>query len=111
MKNQTRKWVLPLCIIFITIFTGIAIWLQFTIHIELSATLITCFFGFFGGSLFMLASVEKAEIKHDAEIEIASRKMGNISDEPIEKVNEKEEVKNKLQEEIKILQEKIDKMH
>ena len=107
MKKGTRKWVIPFCIVSIIIFTGLAIWLQFSTHIELSATLITCFFGFFGGSLFMLASVEKTEIKHEAEVEIASLKMSSISDEPVEEVD----VKSKLQEEIKMLQAKIDEIH
>lgn len=107
MKKETRKWVLPLCIISIMIFTGLAIWLQFAIHIELSSTLITCFFAFFGGELFMLSSIKKAEIKKEAEVEIASLKMSSISDEPVEEVD----VKSKLQEEIKMLQAKIDEIH
>ena len=106
MKKGTRKWVLPLCIISIMIFTGLAIWLQFAIHIELSSTLITCFFAFFGGELFMLSSIKKAEIKKEAEVEIASLKMSSISDEPVEEVD----VKSKLQEEIKMLQAKIDEI-
>lgn len=111
MRKGARKWVIPFCIVSIIIFTGLAIWLQFLTHIELSATLITCFFGFFGGSLFMLASVEKTEIKHETEVEIASLKMNSISDEPIEEVDEKEDVKSKLQEEIKMLQAKIDEIN
>ena len=84
MKKNTRKWVIPLCIVSIMVFTGVAIWLQFTTSIELSPTLITCFFGFFGGELFMLASIKKAEMRKETEIEIASKRMEHISDTPEE---------------------------
>ena len=78
------KWIVPFVIISIFTFTGLAMWVQIRSGIELSASLITCFFGFFGGELFMLASIKKAEMKKETEIEIASKRMEHISDTPEE---------------------------
>ena len=64
-KRSTRKWVIPLVITSIFTFTGIAIWLQYATSTELSSTLITCFYGFCGGELWLLASITKTKTKND----------------------------------------------
>lgn len=64
-KHHMSKWIVPFVIISIFTFTGLAIWLQFAGNVELSSTLITCFFGFCGGELWMLASIKKAKIYND----------------------------------------------
>ena len=66
MKKKRRsmsRWIVPFVIISIFGFTGLAVWLQYAINMELSSTLITCFFGFCGGELWMLSSIKKAKIK------------------------------------------------
>jgi hypothetical protein len=54
-------------IISVFAFTGLAIWLQFTGQLELSSTLITCFYAFCTGELWMLASLKKAKIYKDVD--------------------------------------------
>lgn len=61
-KIKTSKWVVPFVIISIFTFTGLAMWLQFTTSVELSPTLITCFYAFCTGELWMLASIKKHKI-------------------------------------------------
>ena len=61
-KKGMSRWIVPFVIISIFGFTGLAVWLQFATNMELSPTLITCFFGFCGGELWMLASIKKAKI-------------------------------------------------
>ena len=61
-KKSMSKWIVPFVIISIFGFTGVAIWLQFIIGMELSPTLITCFFGFCTTELLALASIKKAKI-------------------------------------------------
>ena len=62
-KKSMSRWIVPFVIVSIFSFTGLAVWLQFKISMELSPTLITCFFGFCGGELWMLSSIKKAKIK------------------------------------------------
>ena len=63
-KVHLGKWIIPFVIISLFSFTGLAIYLQFVTQVELSATLITCFFGFCTGELWMLASIKKTKIKN-----------------------------------------------
>lgn len=63
-KRGTRRWVIPLVILSIFTFTGVAIWLQYVTGIELSPTLITCFYGFCTGELWLLASITKTKVKN-----------------------------------------------
>ena len=63
-KRGTRKWVIPLVIVSIFTFTGVAIWLQYATGLELSPTLITCFYAFCTGELWMLASITKAKVNN-----------------------------------------------
>lgn len=64
-KLHLSKLIIPFVIVSIFGFTGLAIWIQITSGIELSATLITCFFAFCTGELWMLASIKKAKINSD----------------------------------------------
>lgn len=63
------KFIVPFVVISIFSFTGLAIWLQFCGHMELSSTLITCFFAFCTGELWMLASIKKTKIKNHYDID------------------------------------------
>ncbi len=67
-KNKKKRFhmsklIIPFVILSIFSFTGLAIWLQFSGHMELSATLITCFYGFCCSELWMLSSIKKQKIK------------------------------------------------
>ena len=59
------KWIVPFVIISIFTFTGLAMWVQIRSGIELSASLITCFFAFCTGELWMLASIKKTKINNN----------------------------------------------
>jgi hypothetical protein len=67
-KNNKKKksdWIVPFVICSVFIFTGVAIFLQFVTSTELSSTLITCFYAFCTGELWMLSSIKKAKIYTD----------------------------------------------
>ena len=61
-KHHLTKWIVPFVIISIFTFTGLAMYVQIATGIELSATLISCFFAFCTGELWMLASIKKAKL-------------------------------------------------
>ena len=56
--------IVPFVIVSIFLFTGLAMYVQIVSGIELSPTLIGCFFGFCTGELWMLASIKKKKIVH-----------------------------------------------
>lgn len=62
-KFHMSKLIVPFVILSLFSFTGLAIYLQFVTQVELSSTLITCFFAFCTGELWMLASIKKTKIK------------------------------------------------
>lgn len=62
---STSKWVIPFVIFSIFFFTAVAVFVQIRTNIELSPTLITCFYAFCTGELWMLASIKKTRIKGD----------------------------------------------
>lgn len=62
-KFSMSRLIVPFVIISIFSFTGLAIWLQYKINMELSPTLITCFFAFCTGELWMLSNIKRAKIK------------------------------------------------
>lgn len=64
-KRHISKWIVIFVILSIFIFTGLAIYLQFITSVELSATLITCFYGFCTTEILALASIKKCRIKND----------------------------------------------
>lgn len=65
---STSKWVIPFVIFSIFFFTAVAVFVQIRTNIELSPTLITCFYAFCTGELWMLASIKKTRLKspHDS---------------------------------------------
>lgn len=64
-KSYKSTFIILFVIVSVFGFTGLAIWLQFAGNVELSATLITCFYAFCTGELWMLASIKKAKIYKD----------------------------------------------
>ena len=64
-KHHISKWIVVFVILSIFCFTGLAIYLQFVTSVELSATLITCFYGFCTTEILALASIKKCRIKND----------------------------------------------
>lgn len=64
-KRGTSKWLVPFIVASIFAFTIAAIWLQFKTGLELSSTLIACFYTFMGSELAMLASIKKTKVKND----------------------------------------------
>lgn len=67
MKKKVRmsKLIVPFVIISIFSFTGVAVYVQLKTNIELSSTLITCFYAFCTGELWMLASIKKTKVKKE----------------------------------------------
>lgn len=63
-KRHTRKWIVPFVIFSIFTFTGIAIWLQYSIGMELSSTLIVSFYGFCTGELWVLSKITREKNKN-----------------------------------------------
>ena len=59
------KWIVPFVFVSIFTFTGLAMWVQIKSGVELSASLITCFFAFCTGELWKLASIKKTKIKNN----------------------------------------------
>lgn len=64
-RFHLTKWIVPFVIISIFTFTGLAMYVQIVSGIELSASLITCFFAFCTGELWMLASIKKTKINNN----------------------------------------------
>ena len=74
--SRTSKFIIFFVIASIFTFTGLAMWVQLRTGIELSPTLITCFYAFCTGELWMLASIKKSKLNngqksraYDTEIE------------------------------------------
>ena len=63
-RRAMSKWLVSFIIASIFAFTIAAIWLQYKTSVELSSTLITCFYGFMTGELWMLASIKKTKVKN-----------------------------------------------
>lgn len=63
--HHLTKWIVPFVIISIFTFTGLAMYVQIRSGIELSSALITCFFAFCTGELWMLASIKKTKINNN----------------------------------------------
>ena len=61
--SKTSKKIIVFIICSIFTFTGMAMWVQIKTGIELSPTLITCFYAFCTGELWMLASIKKSKLK------------------------------------------------
>ena len=74
--SRTSKLIIFFVIVSIFTFTGLAMWVQIRTGVELSPTLITCFYAFCTGELWMLASIKKSKLNngqksraYDVEIE------------------------------------------
>lgn len=74
--SRTSKFIIFFVILSIFTFTGLAMWVQIKSGVELSPTLITCFYAFCTGELWMLASIKKSKLNngqksraYDTEIE------------------------------------------
>ena len=67
--SRTSKFIIFFVILSIFTFTGLAMWVQLRTGIELSPTLITCFYAFCTGELWMLASIKKAKIKNHYDLD------------------------------------------
>ena len=84
-KISTSAWVIPFVIFSLFSFTGIAVFVQIRTGIELSPTLITCFFAFCTGELWMLASIKKSKIKGgDSSLRDVINNIANRDDEESE---------------------------
>lgn len=62
-KIHMSKIIVPFVIVSIFTFTGLAMYVQIRSGVELSSTLIACFFAFCTGELWMLASIKKSKVK------------------------------------------------
>lgn len=63
VKKAYSKKIIPFVIFSLFTFTGVAIYVQVKTGVELSPTLITCFFGFCTCELWNLSSIKKVKIK------------------------------------------------
>lgn len=66
------KIIVPMVILLNIAFVAVAIWVQFATAMELSSTLITCWFGFTTGELWMLSSIKKSKLKNQGNEHIHS---------------------------------------
>lgn len=62
--STTSKKLILFIILSIFSFTSIAVYVQLKIGVELSPTLITCFYAFCTGELWMLATIKKSKLKN-----------------------------------------------
>lgn len=69
VKKAFSRKIVPFVIFSIFTFTGVAIYVQIKTGMELSPTLITCFFGFCTGELWCLSSIKKVKIKQQDKFE------------------------------------------
>lgn len=82
--SRTSKRIILFVIAAIFVFTGLAIWTQVQTGMELSPTLITCFFTFCTGELWMLASIKKSKLKNgqkDNQYKIMDYGQQNVNDD------------------------------
>lgn len=62
--SRTSKLIIFFVIASIFTFTGLAMWVQIRTGVELSPTLITCFYAFCTGELWMLSSIKKSKLNN-----------------------------------------------
>ena len=67
-KKALGRRIVGFIILSIFTFTGVAVWLQYKIGMELSPTLITCFYGFCTGELWILAGIKKTKVKENGTV-------------------------------------------
>lgn len=90
-KISTSAWVIPFVIFSLFGFTAIAVYVQIKTGIELSSTLITCFFAFCTGELWMLASIKKTKLKNGDESSVLNNIIDNITNNKQEECNEEDQ--------------------
>lgn len=90
-KISTSHWVIPFVIFSLFGFTAIAVYVQIKTGIELSSTLITCFFAFCTGELWMLASIKKTKLKNGDESSTLGSIIDNITNRKQEECNEEDQ--------------------
>lgn len=90
-KISTSAWVIPFVIFSLFGFTAIAVYVQIKTGIELSSTLITCFFAFCTGELWMLASIKKTKLKNGDESSVLNNIIDNITNRKQEECNEEDQ--------------------
>lgn len=90
-KVSTSHWVIPFVIFSLFGFTAIAVYVQIKTGIELSSTLITCFFAFCTGELWMLASIKKTKLKNGDESSTLGSIIDNITNRKQEECNEEDQ--------------------
>ena len=66
-KLSTRKWVLPTIIVSVIGYAALDVFLQIKTNTEISPTLTTCWFSFWGVELWNLASITKKKVATDYE--------------------------------------------
>lgn len=79
--STTSKKLIAFIIAAIFSFTGIAVYVQLKIGVELSPTLITCFYAFCTGELWMLATIKKSKLKNGQKTNDYSSFLPNEDDE------------------------------
>ena len=90
-KVSTSHWVIPFVIFSLFGFTAIAVYVQIKTGIELSSTLITCFFAFCTGELWMLASIKKTKLKNVNGSSTLGSIIDNITNRKQEECNEEDQ--------------------
>jgi hypothetical protein len=90
-KVSTSHWVIPFVIFSLFGFTAIAVYVQIKTGIELSSTLITCFFAFCTGELWMLASIKKTKLKNGDGSSTLGNIIDNITNRKQEECNEEDQ--------------------
>lgn len=79
--STTSKKIILFIILSIFGFTGLAIYVQLKIGVELSPTLITCFYAFCTGELWMLATIKKSKLKNGQKVNDYKEFLPNEDDE------------------------------
>ena len=83
-KGRTSKLLLAISIISIVIYTSVAMWIQYCTGYEVSTTLTTCVFVFFGTELISLAGIKITKVKSNYGAEL----LENVKEVLVEKENE-----------------------
>ena len=79
MKKRFLKYIVLFCIAFITLFTIVSTYLNYRVGIELSPTLTTCVYAFFGTEILSTAFIrvldkqDREEVSSDPRQEAAQK--------------------------------------
>ena len=64
-KGRFSKLIIILSVLLILTYTIVSIILQFVAEVEVSATLTTCFYSFFGIEMLCLAGIKSRKVRYD----------------------------------------------